>query len=191
MHYIKKTQRHDFESIKKHTQQKYIELQNFETRANEHIIPDIKHKENSADKDFDEVVEIIQSRIQNSKDQGVYLRELIDDQVSNTEAEYNDLLTRYRGNHAHYKTKTRDAVETVHKLIAESTKATKSNNNHLLINVAKDVASMNFSISNYEKPDVPSFMHGSDPEKHIIAAFGYMDKDKRYPMCTGTNIQGG
>ena len=58
---------HDFESIKKHVQGKYTELQNFKTKANTQIIPDIKQKAKSAEEDYDEVEGIIQSRIQSSK----------------------------------------------------------------------------------------------------------------------------
>ena len=169
---------HEFESIKKHAQGKYTKLQDFKTKAQSKIVPDINQKVKSADRDFDEVEEIIEFRIENAKHQGTYLKELIDDQVSSTEAEFKDLLDTYRGQHTKYKFETGDSLETLVKLISECTEATRSDNDHLLIDVANYAASRNFSISTYEKPRVPNYIRGSEPLKHIQTAFGFIEKEK-------------
>ena len=171
---------HDYESIKKHVQVKYTELQRFKTKASTQLIPDINQKAKAADEDFEIVSDIIQTRIQNARDQGSYLKALIDDQVSSTEIEYNSILTSFRIDHNNYKSESGNALKTINTLLEESTAATKSDNNLLLIDVVNDVASRNFNIKKYAKPEVPTFITGSDPQKHIQAVFGSVDKVKEF-----------
>ena len=78
---------HSFESFKKHAQRKYTELQDFKSEASSSTIPDIKGKTKSAEKDFDAVVQLIQSYIKTSEDHGVYLKEIIDANVSKTKTQ--------------------------------------------------------------------------------------------------------
>lgn len=120
------------------------------------------------------------------------MKELIDGQASSTETEYKDLLAKYRRSHTQYKSETKNTLKLVDMLLAESTEAIKSGSNHLLIDLAKDVASRNFLISKYmnTKPEIPNFILEYDPRIHIQAAFGFVDKGKVFEHAHTQVIKG-
>ena len=161
------------ESIKKHAEGKYNVLLDFEGTACSHI-KDIKDEEESADKDFEEVLQLIESRLKSTEDHGEYLKGLIDSHMLTTKTEYNTIRDSFKNHYQHYKSETGDALQTLNKLIKESKEAKKSDNDHLIVDVANDVASRKFSIPKYTKPEVNNFVCGSGPEKHIQSSFGYI-----------------
>ena len=164
---------HEIESIKKHAEGKYSVLQDFENEACNHI-EDIKDKEESADKDFEEVLQLIESRLKSTEDHGEYLKGLIDSHMLTTKTEYNTIRDSFKNHYQHYKSETGDALQTLNRLIKESKDAKKSDSNNLIVDVPNDEPSREFSFPKYTKPKVNNFNFGSGPKKHIQSSFGYI-----------------
>ena len=169
--------KHDFDTIDDYADLKHRELQDFKHIAANTTIPRIENEAESADNEYDAVVQLIQRNIKISRDHVEYLRDLIAVHMSSIESEYNKILTRYKKHHLQYKSGTTDAIRILHQLIKESEDATKSKSNIQVVDVANDVALRKPSISRYQQPKVNDFVPGSESDKHIQAAFGYIQKN--------------
>ena len=118
----------------------------------------------------------------------MYLKEVIDANVSKTKTQYTAILARYKKHHANYQSENRDTLKILDTLIKESQDATKSDSNHLIVDVAREVALRKVNIQNYAMPKVPPFICGSDPEEIIQAAFGFI-KETKVNEKTSTSLE--
>ena len=156
-------------------EEKYIDLQDLNSEITRYTIPEIEENTKTADEDFDETVKVIHTRIEAIDKQEEYLKSLVEIYALSSRNKYKADMKEYQEYHDQYKYRMSLDRKSLENIVKENTEATKSDNNILIIDLANDTR-RKVNVQKYQKPSVPNFIPGSEPENVLQTAFGSIEE---------------
>ena len=164
---------HNLIGIKLLAQQKYEKLQDLNTDIQKNKIPRVRSKLQAAEQSVNKIKQGINTNINTAVTQGEHLKELIDISTAETVSELEAVKAKITQQLDQFEADSEAVIKRLEDLMKESTEATKSDNNILIVDVEEQISTQTIIEPEFVC-DFASmeFVKGPDPETNIRTALG-------------------
>ena len=163
---------HNLIDIKLLAQQKYSKLQDLNTDIHKNKIPRVRSKLQAAEQSVKKIKQGINSNITAAETQGEHLKGLIDKFTVETVSELEAIKTKITKQLDQFRADSENVIKRLEELMKESTEATKSDDNILIVDVEEQFSSLKIKEPEFVCDYPVKFIQGPDPETNIETALG-------------------